>query len=459
MKLFGFELKRNKESKDKRTVFSRLLYPWQYGRELATELDFNSLIQAYRNWVYVCANKNATAVASVPLKLYVAKQAKTKIRGYPAKSVTKEKDVFLRSNPTLNDLDCVRKAVEIEEILEHPFLQLMRNVNNFMNSFTLWEMTELYQELCGNAYWYVPTDGAGVPQEIWPMPPQNMKIVPDKEKFISGYKFMKGMKGTVFDEEDVIHFKFPDPNSYYYGKGPLAAVTDAYNIGQNMNKYENALFTNMGRLEGAFETDEEISNTEFERLKEEIKQMFSGVENAGKSPLLDKGVKYKSYGFPPKELSFIEGRKEIKESIANAYGQSLGLYDKEANRANSEMATYSFMKDAIRPRCIRIEEKLNEKMLPRYDENLFVAFDNCVPEDREYLLKERESNLKTGYSSINQELQRQGQEKVDWGDVPLLPMNLVPYGSAPVQPVTEEEIGKFSEKVANIVNMKLKGMG
>jgi len=43
--------------------------------------------------------------------------------------------------------------------------------------------------------------------------------------------------------------------------------------------------------------------------------------------------------------------------------------------------------NAILPRLRRIEQKLNEKMLPLFDDKLFVAFDNPVADDKEYGFK------------------------------------------------------------------------
>ena len=134
----------------------------------------------------------------------------------------------------------------------------------------------------------------------------------------------------------------------------------------------------------------------------------------------------------------------------NAYGQSLGLWDKDSTRANAMVATESFMRDAIRPRLIRQEEKLNEKLTPRYDEKLFVAYDDPVPEDKDFKLKERESNLKSGYTSINMERESDHSSPVPWGDIPIMPQMMIPLGSQPVEPsgnddpdVSEEEMSRF----------------
>jgi len=467
MRLFGFEIKKAKKPTGRNKLISNLLWPWSYGNNLQPEGNFEAFMKAYRGWVYVAASKNAVSSASVPLRLFVGKPNRGQIKSNPTRKISKEKDFELRSHPVLSSLPQVRKAVEIEEVLDHPMLTLMRNVNNFMNYFSLFELTNLYQELCGNAYWYILSDKLGVPQEIWPMPPQNMRIVPDKIKFIKGYTFVRGWDEVDFSEESVIHFKFPSPNSVYYGKGPLSAVVDAYNISQNINRYENFVFSNMGRIEGAFQTENELSQYEFDRLKEEIQQTFQGIENVGKSPLLEKGVTYKQFGLAPKDLSFMQGRKAVKEEIVNAYGQSMGLYDKDATRANAEVASYTHMKDTIKPRLVRTEEKLNEKLTPKFDDKLFVAFDDPVPIDKEHRLEEKKVHLQTGYSSINMEREADNKDGVDWGDKPILNQNLVPLGEKPpgqdqpsdedMSEILNEGIDVLSANLAEAVLERLRG--
>lgn len=99
------------------------------------------------------------------------------------------------------------------------------------------------------------------------------------------------------------------------------------------------------------------------------------------------------------------------------------------NRANAETGEYSYMKNTILPRIRRAEQKINEKLLPMFDERLFCAFDNPVPEDKEHRLKEVEMHLKTGYSSPNLERQIDGLDEVEWGNEPLVPMTLRPLST------------------------------
>lgn len=314
MKLFGLEIKKSPKTKPNRLIGS-LTYGQKFDGAIFPDIDFYSLLKANRGWVYTCSSKNAVSIASTPIRLYVGKRNNIDIKSFKTVKVSKAKDVYLREKPSLSSLTRVKQAVGIEEVLEHPLLDMFNSVNNFMNKFYLFELTSLYQELCGNAYWYILENRLGVPVEIWPVPPQHLMILPDKVKFIKGYELRKGMDKIPFDEKEIIHFKFPSVTSVYYGRAPLSAVTDAYNIHQSMNQYELAIFKNMGKLEGAFETEQELSQYEFDRLKEELSQSFGGVKNVGKSPLLEKGVSFKSYTSTPRDLSYLSGRTKIKEEI------------------------------------------------------------------------------------------------------------------------------------------------
>jgi HK97 family phage portal protein len=428
--LFDTFTKGRKPNQPRNFLVPALLGWRESGREIVTPSDYTSMINAYKSWVYICSSKNAASVASVPLKLYVAKQAKNEKFLVPTKEVSDEQKEFLFKKHNLQDY--TRKAVDIVEVTDHQMLDLFRNVNPFMGLFDLLEMTDLHEELTGNGYWYVVKNNLGLPHEIWPMMPHRTSIVPDAKKFIKGYIYRNGTEIVPFDEDEIIHFKFPNPADPWYGASPLAAVADAYNINFNMNAFENALFTNRAQPEGVLESEESLTDKEFDRAKKEWNDLYKGIRNAGKTAVLEKGLKYHGITFSPKELNYLEGRKTVMKEMCAAYGVPTSKFETDnVNRANAESGDYQYMKETILPRLLRMESKINEKLIPLYGngDRLFVAFDNPVPEDKEFVLKERELNLKTGYSSINEERKLRGKLPVKWGDEPYVSNQFVPLGS------------------------------
>lgn len=422
MKLFGFEFRRTSDTGNRVVPTSLDWGQWLSfaGLGVMQPTDFHALVKAYKSWVYTCASKNSTSVAQAALRLFVAKPSKKMKLIVPTKAVEKDTLDYLLSDPAISSLGQVKKAVEIEEVIEHPFLDLMANVNSFMNRFDLWESTELFQELTGNAYWWVRDNGLKIPSEIWVLPSDRVRAVPGTkdEKFVKGYIYTVGTMMIPFDESEVIHFKFASPTSMLYGMSPLAGIADTYNINQKMDNYEAAVFKNMGVPAGFLETEQKVTDDEFKAWKKRWDETYGGANKQGKMGFLDRGLKFTKAQMTPKEMAYVIGRKLTKEQIMNAFGQSLGMFDANATRANSEMASYTYMRDAIRPRLVRLEQKMNEKLIPRYDKRLFVAFDNPVPEDKDRILKAREVHLKTGTTVVNEERAVLGMPPVDWGDVP-----------------------------------------
>ena len=109
------------------------LNDYAYERELVTPTDFKSQLNAYKSWIYVCANKNAISLSSFPLRLYVAKTTKNKLL-VRTKKLNRKTREFLHSEKMGHLASYINKSVEIEEVIEHPFLTLMKNVNPFSNS-------------------------------------------------------------------------------------------------------------------------------------------------------------------------------------------------------------------------------------------------------------------------------------------------------------------------------------
>lgn len=405
---------------------------WQAGRPYHPEEDYKSLVKKYTGWVYACAHINAVSCAQIPLRLYTARTGKKTKSLFPTKSIRPERMDYLVRSPSTWRI--VSKAIEVEEVLEHPFLELMAKVNDFMNGFDLVEELFLYLDLVGNDYWVKLKSNLGVPEEIWPLMPQYTKIVPDKQKFISHFEYtIDNTEKYRVEPEDMVHFKNVNPRSAFYGLGPLQACVAAADLSVSMNTYETSLMLNSALPEFAIKLPADAGvppEDEQERTAKKWVKRFGGIKKAGKPAYLFGGAEIEKISLTPKEMAFLQGRKATRGEIAAVFGvPESKITTDNVNRANAEAGDYSYMKDTVRPRLRKVEQKLNEGLLPDYDERLFCAFDDPVPQDKEFRLKQQDSHIKSGYAAINQERQIDGLEEVEWGNVPMLPMTLVPVGT------------------------------
>jgi HK97 family phage portal protein len=394
---------------------------WQIFGEDAQASD---LLRHFAHWIYRCGSTNASTTASIRLGLYVTtargQRQYTHLRkGIDTKPVTTKRLDFMRSSyPNLAQK--FANAQHIEEVTEHIFLDLWKHVNSFMNGYEMMELLQLYQELTPNSFLYVVKNSLGVPEELWILPSQWVRIVPDKDKFIKGYLYGTSAANQVaLAEDEVIHFKFPNPHDPINGFSPLQGCLSAVIRKEAMDAYEGDLLKNNARPD--FILSGQMTEDQARTLREEWTATYGRQGERGKPALMSGELKIDQIGFPPKEMSFLGGHKFTMEEIAGAFCVPISKLVPDAKYSNAEIGERQYRADAILPRCRRMQDKLNERLIPLYDERLFVAFDNPVPEDREFQLRERESNLRTFTITINEARASEGMESVPWGDEPFIP--------------------------------------
>jgi len=415
------------------------------GRKPETKSDF---IGAFTSWVYICVMKKAQAVASVPLKLYVAKEKRgQKFKNTETKPVSKQRLKWLYLNEGLEYW--LTKAEEIEEVTDHIFLTLMREVNPWNNRRDLWETTSMFLDLTGEAYWYLPKTELRVPTQIWVIPSQFMTPKRGKtlDDAIAYYEYRRGGAEVKIPVDEIIFFAVSNPNNPFTGFSTIKAIADAVYIQHQMNEFEASLFENKARPGGILVPKTKMSRADRERTVESFRQKFAGARKAGKTLIPPSDMNFIRDAMTPEEISYIEGRRLVRTEIMASLDVPEGMFITESsNRAVAEVSEYIFAKYGILPRCKKVEEKLNEKLVSRYDEKLFCAFDDPVPENRELKLKENTEYVKVGAVSRDEIRAGIGKEpRGGMADELLVDNRLVPITSGPAEKQEEQ----FLKKIIN----------
>jgi len=364
----------------------------------------HSLIASYRGTAYACANLCAQGVASVPLRLYVETrrgQEPPRVRTAP---VTAARLKALRDRPAFARR--VTGASTVEEVLEHPLLDLLQNVNAELDGFTLIELTQLYMETVGSAYWYLPRNALGVIEAIWVLEAQHVRARRGANGALTGWDYGTGPDGRRFGAHEVLPFRMPSLSSPYgEGLSPLRAAWEAVSLQERERAHANAFLENSARPDVIVSARGEyggLGEDEAERLEERFRRKFRRGRSGGVLVISDE-VDVKPLTFAPRDVQNALFHQMTREDIANAFGVPVSLLQtRDVNRANAEAGHYQLAKNAILPRCRRLEERLSQRLCPLFDERLFVAFDSPVPQDREYELKAREAHLAAGVITVNE---------------------------------------------------------
>jgi HK97 family phage portal protein len=410
-----------------------------------------ALLERYAGWAHICASRNGSALASIPLNVYATRsagqdQARRGMRriGFSvSKSRRRELAARYRKAQTADD---------VEQLTEHPILDLLAAANPVENGFELMERTSIFLDCTGDAYWMLA--GTPVPTELYLLPSQWETVVPDKERLVKGYVYGSDPRTQVrFEPEDVMHFRMPNPLSLYYGLGCIEAALLAVDRYRAMDEYERALNENMGvpslaiSYKGGKLTAEKRKEAELA-----WNNALRGVRKAGQIKVMDYEWDVKELSTKPREMGFSDGRRWTRLEIADAFGVPLAMLDTEnVNLANARSALYQYMKFTVLPRLRRIEQVINERLVPLYKEpRLFVAFDNPVPSEEELEAKLNETYLRTQVYTVNEVRGRMGLDPVEWGDEPLspTPSAFSVGGASDMDSEDDEKRAKASKQVA-----------
>lgn len=329
---------------------------------------------------------------------------------------------------------------ELTEVDRHELLDLLHRVNDYQTKWDLIYTAECHLLAQGEAVWYLmgKANEMSKPTEIWPLRPEYIKIVPGNlanNEFIKSYEYrLPGQQMVTFEPWEILFFKNPHPNNMYRGYGVLeAAITDVL-IDYHANEYNKSFFGNFAQPDGVLSTESRLTDEVVARLDTQWKQKFEGPKNAGKTAILEQGLKYEKISQSAKDMDFIQQQTWTRDKLMAMFKNTktiLGITE-DVNRANAEASEASWLKHNIKPKMERIVDYINEFLVPVYGSNLVLGFCDPVPENTEqdYAQYKMAVDMWLTRNEIREEL---GLDPVEGGD-----FLFVPFTQAPISTVSEK---------------------
>jgi HK97 family phage portal protein len=297
--------------------------------------------------------------------------------------------------------------------------------------FDLWELTTLYLEVHGSAYWYLALDPLlGIPTEIWPLPAQN--VMPRRNmnstRLIDYYEYRNGAAEQRFSPREIIHFRYPDPrNPYTGGLSPLRACFESISLASDYSAFRLAKFQNHALPDALLTPEQLMGEEERDRLET---QWNTHLRRGGAGKVVVAGVNMRVHLLDHSmgDLAALADLQATKEDICNAFHVPIAFLTSQTNLANLQASERLHMDKAINPRLRRRDEKLNEQLIPLYDPTgrLFLASEDPVPVDQDAGIAQQQFDLKFGVVTINELRGERGLPAVPWGETPWLPLNWAP---------------------------------
>ncbi|MDE2780224.1 MAG: phage portal protein [Chloroflexota bacterium] len=309
---------------------------------------------------------------------------------------------------------------------EHPARQLLDRVNPWYTQGDLWQATEIYLNLWGQAFWALERDENGR-REIWPLRPDRVSVLPDRRNYIRGFVY-RGQGGTpvAYAADEVVWLRYFNPMEEFAGLSPLAPARLSVDMGRDGLRFNRNFLRNSAQPDFVLLTDSQLTDREVEEFYNRWDARFQGPHNAHRPAIANFVKDIHTLGLSHRDMDFIRGLRWSLEEVSRAYGVPKPLLAdlERATFANINAAERIFWRNTIAPEIHFLEEHLNRMLMPRLGfPDIYLEFDltsiEAMREDENSRVARQVQLLDRGALTINEVRREQKLPDVPWGDRPL----------------------------------------
>jgi len=339
----------------------------------------NEAFEYNTGYVYSCVNKNAMVISASRLRLFAMSSADSKGIRTPHLRLKGEDKARIAAKAVDSR---IVGGIELDELFDHPFLDLMREPYEMGTYQQLLANTQTGQELQGDNLWVITFDPRlGTPDSVHSVPIHRVEIVLNKNGSIEHYLVNLGEKKVIVPPKAALHFKMP-PSYDYFGTSPLTAASLSTKLFNNTLIYETSLAENSAIPMTLIKyTGGTLSRDDTIQLESDWNSTMRGLRKTGRAKVMDEMFEVEQLALSPRELQFLAGRKMLREDICNVYGVPVTLFTSEANLASAKTAIDIYNLFAIEPRLQTLQQTINTRINEWYPEaggRLFVVLENQV---------------------------------------------------------------------------------
>ena len=354
-----------------------------------------------------------------------------------------------------------RAGTMLEEVLDDHPLASVWNANPVFTREQLLALIGHWLTHRGEAYLLKVTDSLGFTRELWPLTPERMTPITDRDLGISAYKFTSEAGEIDYDASELVRVWWPDPGEPFAALGNLAPQANAYDAAKFTDEtirshYQHDAIPKVALIAkgtaGAPATAP--SGPQLVRWLADWRMRFhrrSGTER-GLPSFLPPGwepYEFDSFGGVTEQADLMD-RYRDRLLMANGVPRSILGDVVDVNRAAAETNAYVFDLHTVTPHATLIAAALTRQLAaPEYGDTIAVRFAEFVASDKDFDLRREGQDLERKLRSVNQVREDRGLDPVSWGELPIGSFGDVPYtGQDEREPLAPDDPEAFGEAPA-----------
>jgi HK97 family phage portal protein len=330
-----------------------------------------------------------------------------------------------------------------EEAPDSELAKLLARPNEFQGTSAFFGALCGYDSISGNMYIEAVKPSPGRPPvELHVLRPDRMKVVPGPQGPAAYEYSVDGAyrKRWNVSENAIRHLKQFNPLNDWYGLSPLEAAAFDVDIHTSTLAWNKSLLDNGARPSGALVyaprqegAPDQLDEDNYNRLKMELDEQYSGTANAGRPFLLEGGLTWQALSLSPAEMDYINSKNTTARDIVMAFDvppMLLGLPG-DNTFSNLKEARIGFWEQWVLTWLYNLRDELNAWLAPQFGDEFRIVID----EDAILALAPRREAVwdrvnEATFLSIEEKREATGYPRdLREGEVVLVPATLIPAGT------------------------------
>ena len=284
----------------------------------------------------------------------------------------------------------------------HPLQRLLDRPNDVWDGGQMLRAVESRLALWGSAYVVMARDADGVPKEMWPLRPDEVRVVADdSDRTVRGFIHETADGRVAYLPEEMLWFRRFNPMRGFEGFSSMAPARLAVDMGSEALRFNRRFYINSAMPSDlVITTDDNPSQDQIERLLETWEMRLVDPDQAHKPMVLSGGIDMKRLGSNHSEMEFIAALQWSVEEVSRAFGVPKVFLSEfeDATLANVRTMEQFLWRNTVIPELKMLEDGINHRLAPhfaRFPNELVVRFNLSDVEAVQESQSERADRLAT----------------------------------------------------------------
>lgn len=329
------------------------------------------------------------------------------------------------------------------EVPDHPYARLLARPNRRQSRFSFWLWVESTFDIYGECFVGKRRDPLGRPEELVPFHPTSMREV-DTVDGRTIWDFDNGkMRITGIPDEDLIHVKTYNPDSFTRGLSRLESLRSTLENEDAALRAQSSFWRRGARPGVALIHPGVLSQPAADRLKLRWDQVAASADNVGTTVVLEEGMKPEIIQLSAEEAQYIDGRKLNREEVIAAYDMpppAVHVLD-HATYSNIVQQLRSVYRDTMAPITVLHEAELETQLRgsvrpggtnPDFGDEVYAEFllDGVLRGDFEERADAYQKSINSGWQTPAEIRKMENLPFIDGSDQLFINSTMIPISGA-----------------------------